>query len=57
MNYKLLDLIRDAIALAGAGLFCYGVWLIYPPLAALAGGAILVLISIYLKKEMKNGTY
>jgi len=49
MKNKLsFEMFRNLIALAGAGLFCYGLWLIYEPLSALAGGVLLVLIARYL---------
>lgn len=37
---NLLDL-RDALAFGGLGLMCYGLHLVYPPSAFIAGGAAL----------------
>jgi len=36
---------RDGVALAGVALICYGLWLIYPPAAYIAGGGALVGLS------------
>ncbi len=36
------ELIRDSIAIGGASLAFLGLWLIYPPIALLAGGVAMV---------------
>lgn len=41
-----LDVARDVLALLGLVLLATGFWLIYPPSALIAAGALLVLVAI-----------
>lgn len=34
--------LREALLLAGFFAFCYGVWLVYPPAAFIAGGVLVM---------------
>lgn len=40
----------DLLALAGGGSLSYGCWLIYPPLAFLAGGVILIAMAMLMAR-------
>lgn len=40
----------DIMALAGLLIFCYGLWMIYPPLAFIAFGMAVMLLCVKLSK-------
>lgn len=40
------QMIRDAMGLVGTSLLGYGAWLHYPPLGFIAGGALLVMLTV-----------
>jgi hypothetical protein len=39
--------LRDAVGIAGLGLVTYGCWLVWPPLAFIVPGAILVVAAAW----------
>lgn len=39
------ELIRDSIAVLGASIALFGLWLVYPPLAMIAAGVSMVAIA------------
>jgi hypothetical protein len=46
----LKDLVLDGLALAGIGAIVAGLWMIYQPLAWIAGGIFLVAIAVVLAR-------
>lgn len=46
MNPRIVELSRDALGLAGAGLTIYGVWLVYRPLGFIVAG-VMMLVAAY----------
>lgn len=43
---RIVPVVRDILALAGAALVAYGAWLIYAPAGFIAGGVLLLAATI-----------
>ena len=41
-----IDVFRDTLGIAGAGLMAYGAWLVFPPAGFLVGGAVLFALAV-----------